>query len=145
VGSGGTEKTILAQDCTRRSEPVGLGSLLPIAALRTNVRCYEEHRPAGQAVRATQTVLDLDAILIDGWLPRNLRAALTDGVRAELEKIDVTGMAVPAITAGTIGADARPLGAASLPLTARFLVELPDYPTSLISNDPTRTSEHQPC
>ncbi|WP_025313161.1 ROK family transcriptional regulator [Roseicyclus elongatus] len=79
-----------------------------------------------QAVRATQTVLDLDAILIDGWLPRNLRAALTDGVRAELEQIDMTGMAVPAITAGTIGADARTLGAASLPLTARFLVELPD-------------------
>jgi len=79
-----------------------------------------------QAVRATQTVLDLNAILIDGWLPSKLRSDLVDGVRAELEKIDMTGMAVPSIVTGTIGPDARPLGAASLPLTARFLVELPD-------------------
>jgi hypothetical protein len=42
----------------------------------------------------------------------------------------MTGMAMPRILTGTIGAEARPLGAASLPLTARFLVELPDYPAA---------------
>lgn len=98
-----------------------------------------------QAIRATQTMLDLDTILIDGWLPGDVRADLTDGVRAELEKIDMTGMAIPSIITGTLGVDARPLGAASLPLTARFLVDLPDFPTSPIPNDTTRTLEQPPC
>jgi predicted NBD/HSP70 family sugar kinase/biotin operon repressor len=83
-----------------------------------------------QAIRATQTVLDLDAFLIDGWLPGRVRAALADAVRTELGRLDMTGMAMPRILTGTIGAEARPLGAASLPLTARFLVELPDYPAA---------------
>lgn len=98
-----------------------------------------------QAIRATQTVLDLDAILIDGWLPGDVRADLADGVRAKLERIDMTGMAIPAIITGTIGADARPLGAASLPLSARFLVELPDYPTPPIPEEMTKSLEKPPC
>lgn len=83
-----------------------------------------------QAIRATQTVLDLDAFLIDGWLPGAVRSALAEAVRTELGKLDMTGMAMPRIVTGTIGAEARPLGAASLPLTARFLLELPDYPAA---------------
>jgi len=79
-----------------------------------------------QAVRATQTTLDLEAIMIDGWLPATLRARLTRRVGDYLDQLEMTGMTRPEIAEGTIGADARALGAASLPLTARFLVDLPD-------------------
>lgn len=75
------------------------------------------------AVRASQTLLDLDAVLIDGWLPRGVVAALVRRVDATLETLDLSGIRRPEILTGTMGADARPLGAASLPLSARFLVE----------------------
>jgi len=78
-----------------------------------------------QSVRSVQTILDLDAYLIDGWLPSRLRSDLVSGVRAELDKLDMTGIQTPEILLGTIGADARSLGAASLPLSARFLLEVP--------------------
>lgn len=75
------------------------------------------------AIRATQTTLDLDAVLLDGWLPRDILQDLTARVARALDAIDMTGMARPDIRMGTVGPDARPLGAASLPLTARYLIE----------------------
>ena len=68
-------------------------------------------------------MLDLDAIVIDGALPRGVLDDLTVRVRRALATIDLTGMQPPAIVAGTVGADARALGAASLPLSHRFLVD----------------------
>jgi len=75
------------------------------------------------AVKATQTLLDLDAILLDGWLPRPVLGALTKRVAHALDGLDLSGIRRPDILSGTIGADARTLGAASLPLSARFLNE----------------------
>jgi predicted NBD/HSP70 family sugar kinase len=92
-----------------------------------------------QAIRATQTVLDLDAILIDGWIPGDVRSDLAERVRRQLNKIDMTGMTIPSVLAGTLGAEARPLGAASLPLTARFLAEVPDHRTPAIPGDTSGT------
>ncbi|MCU4653426.1 ROK family transcriptional regulator [Roseibacterium sp. SDUM158016] len=75
------------------------------------------------AVLAAQALLDLDAILLDGWLPRRVLADLRVRVEAALDGLDLSGIRRPAIRSGTIGADARALGAASLPLSARFLVD----------------------
>ncbi len=75
------------------------------------------------AVRAVQTLLDLDGIMLDGWLPRALLTELVDRVDTALDGIDLTGINRPPVVSGTIGADARTLGAASLPLSARFLTE----------------------
>lgn len=75
------------------------------------------------SISATQTLLDLDAVLIDGWLPRDILKDLTARVASNLAEIDMTGMTRPAVRMGTVGADARTLGAASLPLTARYMIE----------------------
>lgn len=75
------------------------------------------------AVRAAQTLLDLDAVLLDGWMPRKVVAELAERVDRALDSLDLSGMSRPQIRTGTIGADARTLGAASLPLSARFLLE----------------------
>lgn len=74
---------------------------------------------------------DLQAMVIDGWLPAPLRARLIDAIEAELDRTNLSGMTRPAVLPGSAGPQARVLGAASLPLSAKFLVEfagLPDAP-----------------
>lgn len=73
------------------------------------------------AIKSAQALLDLDTVLIDGWLPRDLATRITNAVEAEFEKLDRDGIATPAILCGTIGKDARTVGAASLPLSHRYL------------------------
>jgi len=79
-------------------------------------------------------VCDLQAMVIDGWLPEALRTRLIAAIETELDRIDLSGMTRPKVMAGTAGPQARALGAASLPLSAKFLIEfaaLPDAPPRL--------------
>lgn len=74
------------------------------------------------AVHGALAVLDFSAVKIDGWMPQDLRRDLTERVAACLRQHDLTGLEMPEIEEGSIGPDARALGAASQPLLARFLV-----------------------
>jgi predicted NBD/HSP70 family sugar kinase len=74
------------------------------------------------AVHGALAVLDISAVKIDGWMPATLRDALTERVAACLRRHDLTGLNLPEIQKGSIGPDARALGAASQPLLTRFLV-----------------------
>ncbi len=74
------------------------------------------------AAHAAMAILDLDAILIDGWMPEALRARLVSQVADRFRAFDLAGVATPDFLAGTVGRDARALGAASLPLSARWLI-----------------------
>jgi hypothetical protein len=42
---------------------------------------------------------------------------------AALLRLDLAGVELPAIRAGTVGADARALGAAAIPLSQRYLLD----------------------
>jgi hypothetical protein len=68
------------------------------------------------------SVIDFEAVKIDGWMPENLRNALVSEVRASFDRLDFTGLERPVVETGTVGADARSLGAASQPLLGRFLI-----------------------
>ena len=68
-------------------------------------------------------LLDLEALVIDGWMPRTLRTRLIEETRAALACIDLSGALAPEIHEGTVGPGARALGAASIPLSMRFLVD----------------------
>lgn len=74
------------------------------------------------ATASACSIIDFSAIVVDGWLPVDIRARLVDAVGEELGKLNMTGLEKPEIRGGTVGADARSLGAASLPLFARFLL-----------------------
>jgi predicted NBD/HSP70 family sugar kinase len=74
------------------------------------------------AIHGALAVLDFSAVKIDGWMPRDVRRDLTERVGACLLGHALTGLDMPAIHEGSIGADGRALGAASQPLLARFLV-----------------------
>jgi len=74
------------------------------------------------AVVASAAVIDFQAAVIDGWLPLEIRRRLVEGVGNAIRHIDAEGLELPAIREGTVGIHARALGAASLPLSERFLV-----------------------
>ena len=76
-----------------------------------------------QAVISSVCVIDVGHVLIDGWMPEHMRAEIVRRVQDQLAQASVAGVERPVVTEGSIGADARALGAASLPLSKRFLVE----------------------
>ncbi|MEM9395167.1 MAG: ROK family transcriptional regulator [Pseudomonadota bacterium] len=75
------------------------------------------------AITASCSLIDFECVKIDGWMPSPIRERLISEVENRLSDYDMTGLERPAVVKGTIGADARALGAASLPLSSRYLVE----------------------
>lgn len=76
-----------------------------------------------QAIVSATCLIDVDTVLIDGAIPAQVRADLVARTAGHLGKAVVPGIALPAVREGMIGAAARSLGAASLPLSERFLVD----------------------
>jgi predicted NBD/HSP70 family sugar kinase len=74
------------------------------------------------AIVSATAVIDFEAAIIEGWMPSSVRARLVVAVKAALGKIDAEGLRLPAVREGTVGIQARALGAASLPLSDRFLI-----------------------
>jgi predicted NBD/HSP70 family sugar kinase len=72
------------------------------------------------AIASAISIIDFEAIVLDGAFPQAVRSALVDRVRKRFSQMDLTGLAPTEIVEGTIGRDARVLGAASLPLLAGF-------------------------
>ncbi|HUO53293.1 MAG TPA: ROK family transcriptional regulator [Rhodoblastus sp.] len=75
-----------------------------------------------QAIVAAVSVIDFGQALIDGGFPADVRRRLIELVRQKVGEMDVQGLSPFAIDEGSIGANARTLGAASLPFFARFLL-----------------------
>ncbi len=76
-----------------------------------------------QATRAAVCLIDFDTVLIDGSFPENIRAEIVARARHHLAALPLPGVTLPDLREGTVGSDARALGAASLPLSDRFLVD----------------------
>jgi predicted NBD/HSP70 family sugar kinase len=72
------------------------------------------------AVAAGLAVIDFPAVRIDGAVPREVLAALIASMRAHLRRLDLQGLSAFEIAPGSIGADARALGGAMLPILANF-------------------------
>ena len=75
------------------------------------------------ATLSAAALTEIEAVLIDGWGPVSGRAELTARPRAALHRLDLSGIDPPAIREGTVGADARVLGAATTPLSQRYLID----------------------
>ena len=80
-----------------------------------------------RAIMSSICLIDVKHVLIDGWMPSHMRAELVRRVAQHVEKNSVRGVQTPDVREGSIGMDARALGAASLPLSKRFLVERNSY------------------
>jgi predicted NBD/HSP70 family sugar kinase len=75
------------------------------------------------ATLAAAALLEIEAVLIDGWMPVSVRAQMVRRTRAALLGLDLAGIEPPVIREGTVGADARALGAAAIPLSQRYLID----------------------
>lgn len=68
------------------------------------------------------SVIDFEAILIDGSFPSSLREELVTRVRRYVATQDTRGLIPPKIETGSIGGNARSKGAACEPIRAQFFL-----------------------
>lgn len=68
------------------------------------------------------SVIDFEAILIDGAFPTEVRDELVERTRRYLMNQDKRGLIEPQIEAGNVGYNARSIGAASSPIFSQFLL-----------------------
>jgi predicted NBD/HSP70 family sugar kinase len=73
------------------------------------------------AIISACAVIDFQLAVIDGWMPVSVRGRIVDAVARKMGRADHEGLALPEVRGGTVGAHARAFGAASLPLSERFL------------------------
>ncbi len=73
-----------------------------------------------RAVVSAMSVVDFEAVVIDGLLRPDWRRRVVDGVAGAYGRFDCTGLSSIEIATGSIGPQARVLGAALLPLIGRF-------------------------
>jgi predicted NBD/HSP70 family sugar kinase len=87
----------------------------------TTLQWLEEACPAlAMTVAAAAALLDLDAVVVDGSLHRRLIDEILSRTGSVLDGYDWEGIARPPLIGGSIGADARAMGGAILPLYAHF-------------------------
>jgi predicted NBD/HSP70 family sugar kinase len=84
-------------------------------------------KPAAQslafAAASLASTLDCSAVVIDGAMPTDVRDRLAAETRLALSRVNLDGISAFTLEAGSIGIAARALGAASLPLTANFMID----------------------
>ena len=89
-----------------------------------------------RAVVFAMSVVDFEEVIIDGLLRPDWRRRVVDGVSGAYGRFDCTGLSSIEIATGSIGPQARVLGAALLPFVGRFspdtdlLVKTARIPTS---------------
>jgi predicted NBD/HSP70 family sugar kinase len=75
------------------------------------------------ATLSAASLLELEAVMIDGWMPPVIRTRITEATRLALAKLDLSGITPLTVREGTVGAMARSLGAAAIPLSQRYLID----------------------
>ncbi len=81
----------------------------------------EQAAPAlAESVVAACAVIDFQAAVIDGAMPAAVRSRLVERVRQEVHRFDRRGLSPVDFREGTIGAGARAIGGATLPILASF-------------------------
>ncbi len=76
-----------------------------------------------QAIVAAASIIDFSAAVIDGGFPDWVRRRIVHATIHEAEKLDLQGVVMPDIVEGAVGAQARAIGGASLPIFARYLTD----------------------
>jgi predicted NBD/HSP70 family sugar kinase len=76
-----------------------------------------------QAIVAAASVIDFGAAVIDGGFPSWVRARIVSATVDAVAELDLQGVIIPDIIEGAVGAQARAIGGASLPIFARYLTD----------------------
>ena len=78
--------------------------------------------PLALAAAAITSVVEVEAILIDGAMPQSVCARLTRATKQKFEELDLTLIKRPLIEQASVGKTARSLGAALLPIHSRYFL-----------------------
>ncbi len=73
-----------------------------------------------QAVAAVLSVIDFEAVIIDGAFPADVRRRLVERTIERYGDMNRQGLTDAAIVEGSVGRDARAIGGAAMPLLAAF-------------------------
>lgn len=82
----------------------------------------ETAQELAKAALSVCSVVDFEAILIDGAFPADVREKLVERIRRYLVTQDARGLIVPKIEGGSIGENARGIGAASGPIVSQLFL-----------------------
>jgi hypothetical protein len=74
------------------------------------------------AIVAACSVIDFEAAILDGGFPEQVRERLVAETRIALSRLDARGISAVTVQAGLQGSNARAIGAARLPITAKYLM-----------------------
>jgi len=84
----------------------------------------DETGPAlAHTISSAAALLDLDAVVIDGSMHRQVVGEVMSRAERVLDRYDFEGITRPRLVMGTVGSDARALGGAILPLYRHFAPE----------------------
>ena len=72
------------------------------------------------AIISAVSIIDFEAVIIDGAFPASVRSRLVARVRERVQDFDRQGLSPFTIAEGSIGSGARAMGGACLPLLANF-------------------------
>ena len=75
-----------------------------------------------QACVSVCAVIDFEAVIVDGYFPKEIRNRIVEQVRHFLPREDSRGLILPNILPGEIGREARAIGAASIPVFAQYFL-----------------------
>lgn len=80
----------------------------------------ETGRSLAVLAAAAASILDFEAVVLDGAVPPEVRARIAAATRDGLTLLDLQGLTPFDVREGTVGADARAIGGAALPFLANF-------------------------
>ena len=89
-----------------------------------------------QALVATISIVDVEAIVIDGLLPSPRMRALVARTEARLRAVIPRGVIAPAILAGEVGRRGSALGAAILPIYLQYAPDSAVLPRKAVERKP---------
>ena len=116
--------SVLADDDGGRWRKLGphVGTPRPLAGLGAVLSAWLDSAAEGlaSAILSSAALLELEAVLIDGWMPVAVRAEVVRRTDLALRRLDLSGISPVQVREGTVGAQARSLGAAAIPLSQRY-------------------------
>ena len=70
------------------------------------------------------SIIDFPMVVIDGKMPPFLKAKVIENINSAVDSLPTSGIFKPEIIPGTLGEKARSMGAASLPLAKKYMLEI---------------------
>lgn len=80
-------------------------------------------RNLAHAIVSSLSMLDFEAVVIDGAIPPSVKFRLVDEVIDQLQQTDLQGVLMPKIEAGQVGQKARTIGAAAALIGKDYLID----------------------